>query len=210
MSALGVLHFRQVIVQKAPLSVENSYGVEVFFHRYADGLMYVETEKGIELTIKVLLTDKKSKQVVWEGDTIVLSRGGAPPKRKGPPPKFEAPVWDHKSLHSVSNKTGLIYSDASGDFNPIHLYWWSALPMGFSRPIAHGMWSLSAAMHELEALKVRKPDAYPLKVVCDFKKPLFMPGKVTFGYKKEQNGDVSFGVYDKNNVDPHLMCTMSQ
>lgn len=99
----------------------------------------------------------------------------------------------------------------SGDYNPIHLYRWSALPMGFSRPIAHGMWTVSAALNELEALGGVRPDVFPLTVDCEFKRPLLMPAKVTFGFRRRQSeGDVMMGIYDKNNVEAHMIAYVKQ
>ena len=49
----------------------------------------------------------------------------------------------------------------------------------------------------------------PLRVSCDFKKPLLMPATVTFGFVR-RNGAVHFGVYDKNNTDPHLIGQLTQ
>jgi len=198
------VHIQQSITQHKTLPASGLYSVDVFFARYAGGLMYSETDKGIELTIRVTLTDRRSKELLWEGDTVVVSRGAAPGKKGGPPPVFESPVWDQESKFVVDAKTGLRYAAASGDFNPHHLYWWSALPMGFSRPIAHGMYTLSAALHEMQAMGGAQMTSYPLRVSCDFKKPLLMPATVTFGFRKVERG-VQFGVYDKNNADPHLM-----
>lgn len=124
------------------------------------------------------------------------------------------------------------YAAVSGDYNPHHLYWFTALPMGFSRPIAHGMWTLAAALSELAAHGVVDPNVFPQRVSCElrgsqerallvggsfivfcarrFKKPLFMPGAVTFGYRKEKDASVAFGVYDKTGASPHIMATWSR
>ncbi len=146
---------------------------------------------------------------MWEGDTVVLSRGAQLGRRGGPAPVFEKPAWERQSTHAVGAGTGLAYAAASGDYNPHHLYWWSALPMGFRRPIAHGMWTLSAALHELAALGAARDDRFPLRVSCDFKKPLLMPATVTFGFAR-RGGVVHFGVYDKDNADPHLIGQLTQ
>jgi acyl dehydratase len=210
LSPLGVIHITQTITQHRDMPAGGSYLAEVKFARYANGLMFNETDKGVELTLRVTLVDrKKNNEAVWEGDTVILSRGAQLGKRGGPAPVFEKPVWEHQSTHAVSDSTGRTYAAASGDYNPHHLFWWSALPMGFRRPIAHGMWTLSAALNELLALKVTRENVFPLRVSCDFKKPLLMPATVTFGYSRR--GDtVHFGVYDKNNVDPHLIGQLTQ
>ncbi len=210
LSPLGILHIGQTITQHRALPAGGSYQVEVFFARYPGGLLFNETDKGVELTLRTTLVDRNARnELVWEGDTVVLSRGAAPSRRRGPSVAFEKPQWEHQSTHVVGEATGRGYAAASGDFNPHHLYWWSALPMGFSRPIAHGMWTLSSALHELAAVGATKEGAFPLRVACEFKKPLLMPATVTFGYRRHE-GKVHFGVYDKSNTDPHVIGQVSQ
>jgi acyl dehydratase len=45
---------------------------------------------------------------------------------------------------------GRAYARISGDWNPIHLWTWSAKLMGLQRPIIHGMHTLARACAELE------------------------------------------------------------
>ena len=211
LSPLGILHMKQSIVQHAPLAASGDYSLEVFFARYPTGLMYAETDKGIELNVRVLLRARKSKEIVWQGDTEVVSRAKQS-GRRGPPKVFSSPKWDAQSIHAVAESTGRSYAAASGDYNPHHLYWFTAMPVGFSRPIAHGMWTLSAAMHEMEAAGVIRKGVYPISVTCEFKKPLLMPASVTFGYRHsvEKKATIDFGVYDKNNVNPHVIGSVEQ
>ena len=46
----------------------------------------------------------------------------------------------------VPASIGLQYARATGDYNPHHLYPWSARLLGYSRPMAHGMWTLQRAL----------------------------------------------------------------
>jgi hypothetical protein len=50
----------------------------------------------------------------------------------------------------LGRKTGREYAAVSGDWNPIHLWAWSARLMGMKRPIIHGMHTLARACAELE------------------------------------------------------------
>jgi len=43
----------------------------------------------------------------------------------------------------------LQFAGASGDWNPIHLSHWAAGMVGMKGAIAHGMWSMSAAVETL-------------------------------------------------------------
>ena len=223
LSPMGIIHLKQSMTQYAPIPANGMYQIEAYFVPFVGGLMFSETDKGIELKLHVVMTDKKSDLKVWEGDTVLLSRGKGGGSRR-PPQSFDKPQWDKQSLHDVAGNTGLKYAKVSGDYNPHHLYKWSAMIMGFKQPIAHGLWTLgilfffslfffsffyliASALQELMVLEPQLQKKYPIQVECEFKKPLFMPGKVTFGYKKREN-DVLFGVYDKNNEDPHIICTL--
>jgi acyl dehydratase len=46
--------------------------------------------------------------------------------------------------------SGRAYAALSGDWNPIHLWGWSARLMGLTTPIIHGMHTLGRACAELE------------------------------------------------------------
>jgi acyl dehydratase len=50
----------------------------------------------------------------------------------------------------LARNTGRAYARISGDWNPIHLWTWSARLMGMRRPIVHGMHTLARACAELE------------------------------------------------------------
>jgi acyl dehydratase len=50
----------------------------------------------------------------------------------------------------LPRNTGRAYARISGDWNPIHLWTWSARLMGLKRPIIHGMHTLARACAELE------------------------------------------------------------
>lgn len=48
-------------------------------------------------------------------------------------------------LHAASD-TGLKYAYVSGDWNPHHLYTWTARILGYRAPIAHGLWTLARSV----------------------------------------------------------------
>jgi acyl dehydratase len=50
----------------------------------------------------------------------------------------------------LARGAGRAYARISGDWNPIHLWTWSARLMGLKRPIIHGMHTLARACAELE------------------------------------------------------------
>lgn len=125
LAPLGVVHLRQTMTQFRRMPASGEYQTRVSFQAYPGGLLYLETERGIELTLHIELSERSrpdqkvprfpfflvasdvSLAQVWQGDCVFLSRGSAPARRAGAAPTFTPPVWDVSSLHNVSDRTGL-------------------------------------------------------------------------------------------------------
>jgi len=73
----------------------------------------------------------------------------------------------------LQKDAGRRYARLSGDYNPIHLYGWSAKLLGFRRPIIHGLYLIARSYAEL----YRSQGRYPLRSRFQFKSPLYLPGK---------------------------------
>jgi acyl dehydratase len=80
--------------------------------------------------------------------TYLVVRG----KRSGGsrPAAAEAPALAPIAGWHVSGASGRDYAALSGDWNPIHLWPWTARLMGLKAPIIHGMHTLGRACAELE------------------------------------------------------------
>jgi acyl dehydratase len=65
------------------------------------------------------------------------------------------------------------YAAVSGDRNPIHLHPWTARPFGFSRPIAHGMWTAARLAHA-----VGEPFGGQVSCAVTFRRPVALPTTV--------------------------------
>jgi acyl dehydratase len=87
----------------------------------------------------------------------------------------------------------------SGDWNPIHLYPWTARPLGFPRQIAHGMWSTARCV---AAIENRLPTRVDIEVV--FRKPVLLPGTVSFGLAQDAGG-AGFSLSRPRDGAPHLL-----
>jgi hypothetical protein len=131
---------------------------------------------------------------VWAAEMELLRRepaGPAPADTDGLEPDLpdEAPAGPAR--WRLSSDLGRRYAGVSGDRNPIHLTDLTARPFGFSRHIAHGMWTHARALSELEN---RLPDAYAVEVA--FKKPVPLPGTVFFGARRTPGADehIDFGL----------------
>jgi acyl dehydratase len=75
---------------------------------------------------------------------------------------------------AVPQDTGRRYAALSGDYNPIHLWPWSARLLGFKKPIAHGMYSVAKAQALIET-NLGKPVT---SLEATFVKPASLPGHV--------------------------------
>jgi hypothetical protein len=60
-----------------------------------------------------------------------------------------SPLFGFK-VAGLVHDTGRLYARLSGDYNPIHLWPWSARLLGFKRPIIHGMHTVGRAVAEIE------------------------------------------------------------
>lgn len=143
--------------------------------------------------------EAKEKDLVWQGIATYLTRSGTRgPKEKKQPPR-DTPL-SVQELIEVPGNTGRRYAAVSRDVNPHHLYTWTARPLGFKQPIAHGIWSMARAGASLE-----KAAGYPeLTVMAGYLKlPIFMPARITLGYAFSGT-DASFELRDQATGVPHL------
>jgi len=102
------------------------------------GAVYAILDTVIEQEGRTVLTCRSSYLVVRgqrDGSGRVPARGAALPRLA---------AWP------LASGSGRAYARVSGDWNPIHLWTWSARLMGMKRPIIHGMHTMARACAELE------------------------------------------------------------
>ncbi|SFC98197.1 MaoC family dehydratase [Massilia yuzhufengensis] len=90
--------------------------------------------------------------------------------------------------------SGRRYARLSGDWNPIHLYAWSARLMGMGAPIIHGMHTLASSCAALENASGR----HATHIDCRFRAPVMLGSLVTLrtedgagGFLVEAGGQAS-------------------
>jgi hypothetical protein len=141
-------------------------------------------------------------ETVWRSDSTYLRKGGGSGDRGsgiGDPvtePADPNAVWD------VPDDIGRRYAKVSGDSNPIHLRRSTAMAMGMSRPIAHGMWTKARC---LAALEGELPDSYVVDVA--FKLPVQLPAKVAFR-TWEEGSTRELSLRDHKRGKPHIAGTV--
>jgi acyl dehydratase len=187
--AIGSVHLANVITGHRPVSVGETVAVTVHPERLQPHA------KGQTVDFVTEVTSDGEK--VWEGRSTYLRRGPGSADAPGPP------VYDDVAGPGVTwpltGDLGRRYAAVSGDHNPIHLYPLTAKALGFRRQIAHGMWSKARCV---AALENRLPDAVTVEVA--FKKPIFLPGKVTFASRPTDTG-YAFALTNPKDSAPHLL-----
>lgn len=124
-------------------------------------------------TLDVRLEAHVGDDLVWECDSVYLSRGRGTedaPRGDAPPPLPPGPAVGRWRL---PEDLGRSYAGVSGDVNPIHLHPLSARAMGFPRHIAHGMWTYARTLAALG-----RGSLGPSSSRVWFTAPVFLPSTV--------------------------------
>ncbi|MYS18969.1 Acyl dehydratase [Streptomyces sp. DvalAA-14] len=121
-------------------------------------------------------------EVVWEDRSTYLARHGT---RHAPEPAPEpageqpaaGPELPERAVWRLPADLGRRHARVTGDYNPIHLYRWTARPLGFRRPIAHGMWTLARCVAERPQVRY---------VSAEFRRPVLLPSTVHYAADAER------------------------
>lgn len=116
--------------------------------------------------------------------TYLIRRGerGAAKQADGAP-EFPGAALAQWTLDAAAGRR---YARLSGDWNPIHLYRWSARLMGMRAPIIHGMHSLAKACAALERDSGRRT----ARIDCRFRAPITLGRAVTLRMAPASTGFV--------------------
>lgn len=188
--AIGMVHVENAITAHRAIGVGEALDVttEVGAPRpHAKGVL-----------LDFVTTASTDGATVWESTSTYLRRGrsvdgdAAPGLVVADPPRGGI-EW------CLPADLGRTYAAVSGDANPIHLYPLTAKALGFPRQIAHGMWTLARSV---AAIENRLRDAVTVEVA--FKKPVFLPGAVTFAARQGDDG-WTFALTSPKDGSPHLV-----
>ncbi|WP_434594638.1 MaoC family dehydratase [Streptomyces sp. A5-4] len=165
---LGLIHTGIAITRYRALHPDDRPELTV----YADKL--VPHRRGTE--VGMVSQARLAGTLVWESRSTYLARHttgarrateAAPSGRAGPAPLPTVTTWD------LPGDLGRRYGAASGDRNPVHLCAATARLFGFSRAIAHGMWTLARCVAQANPAEVTD-------VQAEFKAPVLLPCTVTY------------------------------
>jgi len=184
---MGVVHVRNRITSYRPIADTEPVSLEV----WVEGHREVRLGWEFDLITEVRVGEER----VWESVSTALSRrkGGAVgprPARAPRGPEEPNPRPKRSATWTLGADLGRRYGRVSRDYNPIHMYPWTAKAFGFKRAIIHGMWSLARSLSELDD---DLPDA-PVRVEVSFRKPIELPSRVVFESSAGPDGAVDFAV----------------
>ena len=190
-------YLRQLIERKREIGVDEPLTITT----HAENLR--EHRKGLLVDMISEFTVGAEVVAVQTATFLKQQRTSLSDEPRGPAPKDSAPPPPDAVL-SVDLRRIREYAAASGDRNPIHMGDLPAKAFGFSKAIAHGMWSAAAALANVEA-------QVPGEVTYDvqFGRPLLLPAKVNL-YTRRVDGEGNFDLAIRNRRKgyPHLTATL--
>jgi len=193
----GLVHVHNRIAMRQPLSADEPAEIRAWIEGHRD------TERGQEFDLH---TDYVvAGEALWEETCTFLARRRAPPgtpKPAGAPRGSDGPpegVAVKSSSFRAPAGLGRRYGFISGDVNPIHMSDLTAKAFGFSRAIAHGMWSLGRLASDFDAAQF--DGGCELSVT--FKLPIYMPAWLMLQRWQVENG-MAFALRDAQGEKPHL------
>jgi len=168
LSALGLVHLREVIIQTRPIADD----VDLCFHCRVEG--HREHRRGIEFDLITEVSLHPGAPVIWRSTTTALSLGAkSSGQRQGPSRATGRPKGER---WRIPEATGRRYARISRNFDPIHLHALTSRWFGFRRPIVHGMWTVARSVAALGPAFATPP----VRLEVRFRSPIFLPGEVLF------------------------------
>jgi acyl dehydratase len=188
--AIGTVHVGNSITRHRPIAPDERLDVS------ATAVNLRPHPKGRVFDLVTTITS--AGETVWESTSeyLRIGKGDKEARTEGEP--FEV-IAGTGTVWRLRGDLGRQYASVSGDHNPIHLYPLTAKAFGFPRQIVHGMWSKARSV---AAMANRLPDS--ARVEVEFKKPIFLPGKVAFGSRVIDDG-LDFSLTKPGDGAPHLV-----
>ncbi len=140
--------------------------------------------KGLRLTV-LARNWLGAGQLCSQGTSVFMLRTRAPrgdagrdpevPRAEPAEPQAPEGGWDELARWDLPAGAGRRYARVSGDYNPIHLWPWTARPFGFRAPILHGYAIAARTAHTLIAQRLRGDPTALRRMRIAFRAPLPLP-----------------------------------
>ncbi len=196
---LGMLHFRNHLIQHRPIKSDEVLDVEVRLDRHRI------VKQGFEFDY--LISVKSKGELVWNSITTYLKQGKFGTNYDDSPRSslIEPMTGGEKIYNSqIPKKIGKRYAKICSDYNPIHISKPAAKLFGFKRDIAHAMWATSLSIGKLKL----KNDSGPVRIDLGFKGPLFIESR-TYLMKSVKKDVTRFDFFLEGNDKPCIQGKVS-
>jgi acyl dehydratase len=180
----GIVHLSTELLNLRPLHVDDVVRCRVELDRAE------RARRGMRLTLIARNWDA-SGRLCSQSTSVFLARApaGDPPAADAEGEPEAAPPasgrWVELVRWSLPAGAGRRYARASGDYNPIHLWGWTARPFGFRQPILHGYCTLARVAHTLVEHRFAGDPTGLRRVRIAFRAPLLLPARVRFVVSEE-------------------------
>lgn len=187
----GMVHLTDEIQQMDVIHPNDNLRMECKFGQL------LHHDKGT--AFETLTTLYKGSRPVWRENAVNLYFGKKGLGQKDVfNPSIEVPEPKDPQNWELGTMLGIEYAQISGDYNPIHLHTLTAKAMGFPRHLIHGWYSVNRTL-----ARRQERITQPHELFVAFKKPLFIPGKVTSNIHDGEKS-ITFEVVDTKEGFPHL------
>jgi acyl dehydratase len=188
----GVVHVESEILCLRPIRHGDAVRCRVELERAE------RVSKGIRLTVTAR-NWTGTGQLCSQSTAVFLARSRTsqePRATEEPrPPAPEPALWEPLASWVLSGGAGRRFARASGDYNPIHLWSWTARPFGFRRPILHGLCTAAMTAHALVEGPLRGDPTALRRLGIAFRSPLPLPGHARL-WVGEDDGQRCFRITD--------------
>ena len=159
------------------------------------------TERGQTFQLQTQLSVQG--ELIWSEDSTILAPlPGRRPGGGAANNHSQSPDWGTALAQwQLGADAGRRFAGPSGDWNPIHLSAMTARWFGFSRAIAHGMYSAARCLTVLAPQVQTQPENTMLDL--RFKRPLLIPGSVQL-HARQHEATQHFLLRNSHTGEPHI------
>ncbi|MBU6951694.1 MULTISPECIES: MaoC/PaaZ C-terminal domain-containing protein [unclassified Hahella] len=164
---LGLVHLGVKFIQRFPVCAQDRLTVRAYLSGQE------ECAHGQSFTVTTEIWTRGQVAVEMVNHYLSKRPGNHRPARNGPRTPFSdaAP----QTTFYFGSADIRRYARLSGDFNPIHLYQWTARLCGMKKPIVHGMYSVGKIMGYLSNQNEREIRQASFK----FTRPVYVPNDLS-------------------------------
>ncbi|MFA9290209.1 MAG: MaoC/PaaZ C-terminal domain-containing protein [Solirubrobacteraceae bacterium] len=192
--AMGMVNISNKAIQLRPFTLNEIKKVECYLEEpkeHSRGFVYTVVSKVYDEN-NIIISENYAKQL----KILKKSENNSSAKKE-----FKAIEGNEREFSYYAN-SGRSFSKVSGDINPIHLFALTAKLFGFKKQIAHGMFSSSRILAQLEK---ETPLLNSFEFYTEYKQPIFLPSKSKFITQKKADNEIAFELVNSEKKKPHVV-----